>query len=46
MAESYVTLGEAAELEGIGYETMKKRYSVTRSNIAQGRKSVRTVEKM
>ena len=25
MAESYVTLGEAAELEGIGYETMKKK---------------------
>lgn len=25
MAECYVTLGEAAELEGIGYETMKKK---------------------
>ncbi len=25
MAEGYVTLDEAAELEGIGYETMKKR---------------------
>lgn len=25
MAEAYVTLGEAAELEGIGYDTMQKR---------------------
>ena len=25
MAEAYVTLNEAAELEGIGYETIKKR---------------------
>ena len=25
MAETYITLNEAAELEAIGYETMKKR---------------------
>lgn len=29
MAEGYVTLNEAAELEGIGYETMKKRVQRT-----------------
>ena len=29
MAEAYVTLNEAAELENVGYETMKKRVQRT-----------------
>ena len=32
MAEAYVTLNEAAELENVGYETMKKGFKEHRKS--------------
>ena len=45
MAETYVTLTEAAELEGIKSKTMARRTSVTEKVLLQKRKSLELVER-
>lgn len=45
MADTYVTLNEAAELESIGYDTMKKESTEIRRSFLLQRNRGRLVER-